>query len=423
MSRNVMTAFRPVFAFRKLFSSDWGNPDNALYGLVYALKDKNVAYVGWAMNQMCGQNTWFMPGGDYSFLKFKHGMDLQHAKSIANVAILFSGTSKLLYASNIAESLGIAELLNDAHIQYNFISDQSMTFEQLKKYAVLVLPSTDCLSVKQISAIEQFVKAGGTLLATGTAGRKNGFGVKCKSFPLQKLLGVVPKTETPLISAAGTIKYNNSEYPYKGYTYAVTAVNNSVKTLAVENFKQQSATPLFTLNSYGKGKAYYLACRLGAANYEAESTPGYSWKYQKNQALATLFDSIFATVLGKNSALKAIAIPQDLLVSLFRQKNKNGTQLLVQLLNVSGADKLKPGMLIKAGNNRPFEKAFPELKHDLVFELQTTSKIKSGYIVSPDYTGKRSIKITYLPNNKVRITINKGDVKAYSIVYLTLDTP
>ena len=58
MTRNVLEASRAVMSYRKLKNSlhrAFGAP---IYGLVYPEGDWDLAYFGWALNNMNGQITW-----------------------------------------------------------------------------------------------------------------------------------------------------------------------------------------------------------------------------------------------------------------------------------------------------------------------------------------------------------------------------
>lgn len=60
--------------------------------------------------------------------------------------------------------------LLEAHIPFDVVSDKLFDEIRLRKYRVLVLPNTACLSDAAVAAIERFVAAGGCLVATFETG-------------------------------------------------------------------------------------------------------------------------------------------------------------------------------------------------------------------------------------------------------------
>ena len=106
-------------------------------------------------------------------------------------------------------------------------------------------------------------------------------------------------------------------------------------------------------------------------------------------------------------------------MAVCRQEAGGKTDLLVHLLNATGAG-LKKGEMDE--DHKDWEKAggpFPALKEDVVFDLRA-SGVARAYFVSPDYQGERPVTLEKQKNGCLRVTVKKEDLKAYGIVYLRL---
>lgn len=106
------------------------------------------------------------------------------AESVKHIALVCNYTSNRYWDKGDFASLGAAKMLTEAHRQFDvFYNDE---FPDLAGYRTVVLPETVRLSPASIGRLEDFVRAGGTLLAAGRAA----FPGSGTSFGLGKLLGL-----------------------------------------------------------------------------------------------------------------------------------------------------------------------------------------------------------------------------------------
>ena len=90
----------------------------------------------------------------------------------------------------LAAVLGAFRACLEEHLPLAVINDWNLNAEDLLKYQVLILANTACLDERQIAAVEQFVAAGGGLVASLDASLFDEFGDPRPNFGLADVLGV-----------------------------------------------------------------------------------------------------------------------------------------------------------------------------------------------------------------------------------------
>ena len=89
--------------------------------------------------------------------------------------------------------------------------------------------------------------------------------------------------------------------------------------------------------------------------------------------------------------VQAVAVPAAVVMSVCRQTSGGKQELLVHLLNASGAG-VKKGDLLPARRDWKASAPFPPLAADLVFDLRAPG-VRSAQIASPDYAGIRPVAV------------------------------
>jgi len=90
----------------------------------------------------------------------------------------------------VEEVRGFFEALLRSHTLFDLIGDTNLTREGLAKYKALVLPASACLSAQQVSAVKDYVKRGGGLVASYATSLYNEFGEAKEDFSLGETLPV-----------------------------------------------------------------------------------------------------------------------------------------------------------------------------------------------------------------------------------------
>ncbi len=88
------------------------------------------------------------------------------------------------------EFAGWCVALSRQHIPYDVVLDSHLTAEALRKYRVVVLPNSACLSDAQAAALTDYVAAGGSLVATFETGRYQARGDERLVGVLDGMLGI-----------------------------------------------------------------------------------------------------------------------------------------------------------------------------------------------------------------------------------------
>ena len=91
------------------------------------------------------------------------------------------------YLKNV---FGVFQAALEAHLPIAVITDdEAASVETLRRYAVVVLPNSACLSDAQIAALTRYVEDGGGLVATFQSGMFDAFGAEREAPGLQSLIG------------------------------------------------------------------------------------------------------------------------------------------------------------------------------------------------------------------------------------------
>jgi len=129
----------------------------------------------------------YSPGTDASaghinsFVK-KHAGLLKGRRYVADVGIVYCGWSEVasitptmpITARYADEYFGWTAFLDHQHFQWDIILADGMAKEDLSRFPVVVLPSISVISDSQARVLEDYVRGGGRLVATGLSGTRHG---------------------------------------------------------------------------------------------------------------------------------------------------------------------------------------------------------------------------------------------------------
>jgi len=114
---------------------------------------------------------WQDPGREYFNWLAKHEKHLFNKQPIANLGVVMGQRTHLFYKTPYKGSPqqyidGIYYALLEGRFLFDFVHEDDLGPENLKKYKALILPNTALLSDSQCAQLQAYVNAGGSLLAT-----------------------------------------------------------------------------------------------------------------------------------------------------------------------------------------------------------------------------------------------------------------
>lgn len=170
----------------------------------------------------------------------------------ATASGLFQATDQSRnYWANVA---CLARILRDTHYQFDFLHEDQMAEGALSRYKVLILPWSSAISPKEATAIRQFVKNGGTVIADSYCGIRNAQGVP--EPVLDDVFGIRQPLTPPSLFP---VKLKITSGPLA--SEAEIPVTKGVSRMAVTDGVAQATAgsePAVISHPYGKGHAFFL---------------------------------------------------------------------------------------------------------------------------------------------------------------------
>jgi hypothetical protein len=420
---NPMDNYRFVYADRRYFNIFRHEGGYPVFGLVYHSNDEYFAYFGWAMNNMLGQSTWdptevSQQNHTPKFLRWSENMNNQTARETGDVAIIFSEKSRNWAPSGVPakDGLGISQILSDHHIQHVILTERSLkNANDLKKFRLVVLASTCCMSDAELQVIRDYVNKGGHVLATNDAGLLDDYGNARSQWGLADLLNcdISQKSLWPIGSRLAGRDMVSSSYSQPMLKIKPRSKSDHLKILFNAVGKNNRILgPACVTSTFGKGTITYCSVPLGTANYQAVYRD--KWEYDLDRPLAEILMKSFRETVGTASLdFEMIQVPPQLISSLWQQKIDNSNCTLVHLLNATGV-RMKKGDTVVYQKSQP---AFPALNEDVIFEISLPS-LTEAYVASPDYQGHKSATFVKVADGRYRVTVPKEAIRAYAMVVL-----
>ncbi|HZQ19853.1 MAG TPA: alpha-amylase family protein [Terriglobales bacterium] len=118
---------------------------------------------------------WQKVGSDYFQWAAKHDAHLKPRRSIANIGVVIGQSTQLLYPGPATVHLrdymrettnGVYGALLNGRFAFDFVHEDRLDFERVKKYRALLLPNVAMLSDPQCEQIRDYVRAGGSIMAS-----------------------------------------------------------------------------------------------------------------------------------------------------------------------------------------------------------------------------------------------------------------
>jgi len=229
----------------------------------------------------------------------------------------------------LSSTKGFRTLIHDHGIEYDYIAYGQLEKSGMpEKYRVFIMPMSSAISDAEAKAIADFVKNGGTVIADLMPGYYDQHGVKRTNALVKEIFGM-ENIGIP-VRASAPLSGQNAEMKISHYDPAARP-STAIALAAV------GQTPAFFINSYGKGKAIYMACSAPATFGDWEImryTP-------KNIAAGKLLTAIIHNVLSEQNIKALATAPGMPVVHMSSRKIKNGF-LLGVLRDPAVANSLPP---------------------------------------------------------------------------------
>ena len=122
-------------------------------------------------NGLGEDRRWLEPAHQYFNWMAKHDSHFVNKRSIANVGVVMGQRTHLFYNPPRGALMpqymdGMYYALLEGRFLFDFVHEEKLAPEDLKKYSALLLPNTALLSDQQCRQLRAYVDAGGSLLAT-----------------------------------------------------------------------------------------------------------------------------------------------------------------------------------------------------------------------------------------------------------------
>jgi hypothetical protein len=191
------------------------------------------------------------------------------------------------------EIRGFENVLMENHIPNDFILDDQVSKEHLKKYQLVILPNVRCMSDKEVAVLKDYVRDGGNLIATYSTSLYDEVGKERDNYGLSELFGVAyagkkentrrdnyqyilnkkhplvaaDSSQTELLFNAGfTALCKPTGNANVICTWVPTIQNQPPDKSWVEKFSTEF--PTIVENKYGKGKVLYFANQPDILSYQ-----------------------------------------------------------------------------------------------------------------------------------------------------------
>jgi hypothetical protein len=202
------------------------------------------------------------------------GKWLKNARRVdSGVAILYDFRSVLAsekvrsFAENGGAARAMLTLCQDAGIQCHYVGGRQVEEGILEKdgYKVLLMPCAVSVSAKQVPALRAFVEKGGILIADAACGVLDGHAKEVPGGMLAELLGVKQNLQPDPVAkpADWSIHCKTAGKPEMAVGSGLLDLpfgiaNPAVEATTAKAFGKIGDTPVYFVNSVGKGKAVLL---------------------------------------------------------------------------------------------------------------------------------------------------------------------
>jgi hypothetical protein len=146
-------------------------------------------------NGMGADRRWLEPAHKYFNWLAKHDVHFANRRSLANIGVVMGQRTHLFYKAPRGVQMrqymdGLYWALLEGRFMFDFVHEDRLAPEELKKYSALLLPNTALLSDQQCRQLKAYVDAGGSLLATFETSLYTETGERRPDFGLADVFGI-----------------------------------------------------------------------------------------------------------------------------------------------------------------------------------------------------------------------------------------
>ena len=312
-----------------------------------------------------GEHSLYTDTAKYVYDEIKKLRPYVEHESVKHVALHFSQQTRDFGYPDVPDDYwrgtkGYHQMLSRSHCLLDYIFDGELTYDNIAKYPVLLLPNSTCLTSTQGDDIRRYVEEGGMLIATHETSLLDELGEQRDNFLLADVLGIDYRGQDEVFQPEATkndvmwekdwfgrvvdrsecaiyLPHDTGIRDACGHLIAFAAKQSSIEARAgtqvlctkstlgwtnnppLYGFNptkdQDSRIPTITLNQVGRGKAIYIAADIGGA-------------YERNPMPPT--KRLFAHLVGMAEAPLAVDGPGAVEVTAWK---RSGDETAVHLLN------------------------------------------------------------------------------------------
>jgi hypothetical protein len=138
---------------------------------------------------------WLEPAHRYFNWMARHDAHFVNKRSIAKIGVMMGQRTHLFYTPPRNVQMpqymdGLYYALLEGRFLFDFVHEEKLTPEELKKYSAILLPNTALLSDEQCGQLRAYVEGGGSLLATFETSLYTERGARRPDFGLGDVFGI-----------------------------------------------------------------------------------------------------------------------------------------------------------------------------------------------------------------------------------------
>jgi len=193
---------------------------------------------------------WLPVVEDFYNWHYRNEKYLRNKKSLADVAMVYSQQTATYYGVKVEDhALGFYQALVEARIPFDMAHDLLLDQERIARYRVLILPNIAALSDRQCAQLIDYVRQGGSVVATHETSLYDEWGARRKDFGLGELFGASyeGKIDTQLHNSYLNIE---GRHPLTHGLEQAGRIINGVNWVHVRATSPLAANPLTLVPSY-----------------------------------------------------------------------------------------------------------------------------------------------------------------------------